>query len=94
MPATETIPIETIPVVDDAPETDTGGTDIPPIFGRCPACKKPLRPRDRFTGEPKAPPIGQGVLSRAKCDRCGAIIEYVGNGEWVVYEEPVKDDVK
>ena len=71
MPAIETIPTETIPVVDDAPETDTGGSEIPPIFGRCPVCKKPLRPRDRYTGEPKAPPIGQGTLSRAKCDRCG-----------------------
>jgi len=61
-------------------------TDIPPIFGRCPVCKKPLRPRDRFTGQPKAPPIGQGIHSRAKCDKCGAIIEYVGKGEWVVVE--------
>ena len=94
MPATETIPIETIPIIEDEPETDTGDSGIPPIFGRCPVCKKPLRPRDRFTGEPKAPPIGQGILSRAKCDRCGAIIEYVGNGQWVVYEEPVKDEVR
>lgn len=93
MPATETLPAETIPEIDDAPETDTGGSEIPPIFGRCPVCKKPLRPRDRYTGEPKAPPVGQGIYSRAKCDRCGAVIEYVGNGEWVVYEEPVRDDL-
>jgi hypothetical protein len=25
-------------------------------------------------------------LSRAKCDRCGSIIEYIGNGEWVPVE--------
>ncbi|HSV74464.1 MAG TPA: hypothetical protein VLH79_11965 [Chthonomonadales bacterium] len=77
-------------VTEKAPEVADVGVDIPPIFGRCPACGKPLRPRCRFTGEPKAPPIGQGTLSRAKCDRCGAIIEYVGNGEWVVVAEPEK----
>jgi hypothetical protein len=61
-------------------------TGIPPIFGRCPVCRKPLNPRCRFTGVPTAPPIGQGHLSRAKCDKCGAVIEYVGNGKWEVYE--------
>jgi hypothetical protein len=71
-------------VTEKLPDVDATGVDMPPIFGRCPACGKPLRPRDRFTGEPKAPPIGQGRLSRAKCDRCGAIIEYVGNGNWIV----------
>lgn len=77
-----------MPVIEREPEIAPvhSDSDIPPIFGRCPVCKKPLRPRDRHTGEPKAPPIGEGVLSRAKCDRCGAIIEYVGNGEWVVVE--------
>jgi len=57
--------------------------DIPPIFGRCPVCGKPLYPRDRYSDEPKAPPVGAGALSRARCDGCGAIIEYVGGGEWV-----------
>lgn len=69
------------------PETITSDGDIPPIFGKCPVCGKPLRPRDRYTGEPKAPPIGQGRDSRAKCDRCGSIIEYVGSGDWVAVPE-------
>ncbi len=64
---------------------DTG--DMPPIFGRCPVCKKPLFPRDRFTGEPKAPPVGTGYESRAKCSGCGAIICYAGNGNWRVLED-------
>ena len=54
----------------------------PPAFGRCPVCRKPLRPRDLITGEPKAPPVGQGKLSRAICTGCGNIIEYIGNGRW------------
>ena len=83
MPVTEVIPDETIEIEPERIPTDG---DSPPIFGRCPVCGKPLRPRDRFTGEPKAPPIGQGARSRAKCDRCGAIIEYVGDGEWKVVE--------
>ena len=66
------------------PDVVPSDGDMPPIFGRCPNCGKPLHPRDRYTQEPKAPPVGQGPLSRARCDACGAIIEYVGNGEWVV----------
>ena len=54
----------------------------PPAFGRCPVCKKPLRPRCIVTGEPKAPPIGQGKQSRAICTGCGNIIEYIGGGKW------------
>jgi len=76
--------IEEKPDLEIDSDLDLG--EMPPIFGRCPVCKKPLRPRDRFTGEPKAPPVGQGALSRARCDRCGSIIEYIGNGEWVVFE--------
>lgn len=57
-------------------------TGDPPAFGRCPVCKKPLRPRDINTGEPKAPPVGQGRLSRALCTGCGSIIEYIGDGKW------------
>ena len=72
--------------VEIEPDVAPIDTDVPPIFGRCPVCGKPLRPRDRFTGEPKAPAVGAGVLSRARCDRCGAIIEYVGNGQWVAVE--------
>lgn len=56
--------------------------DAPPIFGRCPVCKKPLRPRCRVTGEPKAPPAGTGYESRAKCGGCGTILCYLGNAEW------------
>ena len=81
-----------MPIIEQEPEVvqdlETADSEIPPIFGRCPVCKKPLHPRDRYTGEPAAPPIGAGVLSRAKCDRCGAIIEYVGKGDWVVVEGP------
>jgi hypothetical protein len=57
-------------------------TDGPFDFGRCPVCKKPLRPRDLVTGEPKAPPVGQGKYSRAICTGCGHIIEYIGGGRW------------
>ena len=59
------MPIITEQQPDIAPDTSTSDGDMPPIFGRCPVCGKPLRPRDKFTGEPKAPPVGQGVLSRA-----------------------------
>lgn len=69
-----------------APGAVSSDLSIPPMFGRCPVCGKPLRPRCRYTGEPKAPPVGAGRDSRAKCDGCGAIIEYVGNGDWVVYQ--------
>ncbi len=71
-----------MPVEEREPEIADSGTDMPPIFGRCPVCGKHLRPRDRYTGEPAAPPVGAGILSRAKCDKCGAIIEYMGNGVW------------
>ena len=83
------MPVITEQEPEVVPEAIPSEGDIPPIFGRCPVCGKPLRPRDRFTGEPKAPPVGQGVLSRAKCDRCHSIIEYVGNGEWVAVPEDV-----
>ena len=92
------IPGERLPEeeIDDspleAPDWEQSGGGMDSIFGRCPACGKPLRPRDRNTGEPKAPPIGQGVLSRAKCDRCHQIIEYVGNGEWVVWDGDTSKD--
>ncbi|MCC6729640.1 MAG: hypothetical protein IT208_09920 [Chthonomonadales bacterium] len=68
--------------IDDTPDTSEG--DAPPIFGRCPVCYKPLFPRDRFTGEPKAPPPGTGYESRARCGGCGAILCYMGNGKWRV----------
>lgn len=66
------------------PETLESPTDptAPPVFGRCPVCRKPLRPRDLVTGEPKAPPVGQGKFSRAICTGCGNIIEYIGDGRW------------
>jgi hypothetical protein len=91
MPVTEQAPVIEREVIredelDEELDLQSSDGEIPPIFGKCPVCGKPLFPRDRYTNEPKAPPIGQGPLSRAKCDRCGAIIEYVGNGEWVPVE--------
>jgi uncharacterized protein with PIN domain len=56
--------------------------DAPPIFGRCPVCQKPLRPRCKTTGEPKCPPVGTGYESRAKCGGCGTILVYLGDGKW------------
>ena len=53
-------------------------------FGRCPVCEKPLRPRCRLTGEPRVPPAGSGYESRARCDGCGTVIYYCGEGEWRV----------
>lgn len=70
--------------------TDLDPSDAPPIFGKCPVCGKPLKPRCKVTGEPKAPPVGTGFDSRAKCDRCGTLICYCGNGEWRVL---LKDDL-
>ncbi|MFA6046460.1 MAG: hypothetical protein WC718_15855 [Phycisphaerales bacterium] len=85
--ATETLERGAVTITPDTgvPEANTSDGEAPPIFGRCPACGKPLHPRDRYTGEPKAPPVGQGLQSRAKCDKCGALIEYVGDGKWVVW---------
>lgn len=71
-----------MPVEEREPEIADSETTMPPIFGRCPVCNKYLRPRDFFTDEPAAPPVGAGRLSRAKCDKCGSIIEYMGNGVW------------
>lgn len=62
--------------------TDTGTVDPGSIFGRCPVCRKPLRPRCKLTGEPRCPPVGTGYESRAKCSGCGTILVYLGNGEW------------
>lgn len=74
----------------DPQETLAGaGSD----FGRCPVCKKPLRPRCRLTGEPRTPPPGTGYESRAKCDGCGTVLCYVGEGEWrVLTEADLSDD--
>ena len=83
-----------MPVILDEPITErkpemkstSDGCDFPPPFGRCPQCQAPLRPRDRYTDEPRMPPINAGRDSRAKCDRCGALIQYVGKGEWVIWD--------
>src|SRR5579871_5759078 len=89
---------ERIVETDETPDMEPGS--MPPIFGRCPVCNKPLFPRDRYTGAPKAPPVGTGYESRAKCSGCGAIICYVGNGKWRVLtnadltEEDLKADTK
>jgi uncharacterized protein with PIN domain len=77
-------PLIQIPIDDPIEETDLNEQDgeAPPIFGRCPVCGKPLFPRDRITGEPKAPPPGTGYESRAKCGGCGTILCYMGGGKW------------
>jgi hypothetical protein len=91
------MPLEVIerPLYDTtiSPDQDFGGIghdtgreetpgDAPPSFGRCPVCNKPLQPRCRVTGAPKAPPVGTGYESRAKCGGCGTVIVYLGNYEW------------
>lgn len=78
-------------VTRDAPTEAPG--DAPPIFGRCPVCRKPLRPRCKVTGEPKVPPVGTGYESRARCGGCGTILCYTGNGEWrVLTEDDLTED--
>ena len=97
---TELLPrIGTITEIDDdfLPRADEFDLDdsgaMPPIFGKCPVCNKPLFPRDRFTGEMKAPPVGKGYESRAKCSGCGAIIFYQGDGNWgVLTNDMLTDD--
>lgn len=78
-------------VIDRELETRTP-CDMPPIFGKCPVCGKPLKPRDKITGKMKAPPVGTGFDSRAKCDGCGTIICYIGNGEWRPLEDADLED--
>ena len=72
-----------------------GGTtaEAPPDFGRCPVCNKPLFPKCRLTGEPKAPPAGTGYESRAKCGGCGTVLCYMGDKEWrVLLESDLTED--
>lgn len=64
--------------------TDEDTEEAPPIFGRCPVCGKPLFPRDKRTGQPRAPAVGAGYDSRARCSGCGAVITYLGDGKWSV----------
>jgi len=79
------ITIEEIELAPDAEDISLDAeSGMPPIFGRCPVCKKPLFPRNKRTGEMQAPPVGKGYESRAKCGGCGAIIYYAGNGNWHV----------
>lgn len=87
--STETLNPERVitPEITTEESPDTSSGDAPPIFGRCPVCNKPLFPRDRHTGEPKAPPPGTGYESRARCSGCGTILCYVGNGNWRVLSE-------
>lgn len=86
--------IETTPETEDFELEADGG--IPPIFGRCPVCKKPLFPRNKHTGEMQAPPVGKGYESRAKCGGCGTIIYYAGNGNWNVLtdDDLTPDDIE
>lgn len=82
---------EPVRETENAPDTSAG--DTPPIFGRCPVCNKPLYPRDRITGQFKAPPVGTGYESRAKCGGCGTILCYMGNGNWrVLTEDDLTDE--
>ncbi len=71
-----------LPSLDEALNPSDLLQEAPPIFGRCPVCEKPLRPRCKVTGEPKCPPAGTGYESRAKCSGCGTILVYLGNGKW------------
>lgn len=70
---------------EQEPKPDTG--DAPPVFGRCPVCGKPLRPRDKRTGMPAAPKPGTGYESRARCTGCGTVLVYLGGGRWRPLEE-------
>lgn len=80
-------------VLEREPETTETPVDMPPIFGKCPVCKKHLHPACKITGKPKAPAVNAGKESRAKCDRCGSIIVYIGNGEWrVATQADVEED--
>jgi hypothetical protein len=65
----------------------SNGSTIPPLYGKCPVCGKPLYPRDKNTNElvPKYMFEKSGRWKRAKCDACGAIIVYLGNGKWDVW---------
>lgn len=77
--------------IEETTDLEEGG--IPPIFGRCPVCKKPLFPRDKITGEAKAPPPGKGYESRAKCSGCGTILYYKGDGKWgVLSDDDLSED--
>ena len=76
---------ETIPETEDYSLDSESG--MPPIFGRCPVCNKPLFPRNKRTGEMQAPPVGRGYESRARCGGCGTILHYAGNGNWGVLKD-------
>ncbi len=86
-----------LPETEGLPDADDLGFDsesgLPPIYGRCPVCNKPLFPRDKRTGEVKAPPVGTGYESRARCGGCGTILFYRGGGEWgVLTDASLTDD--
>ncbi len=82
-----------LPELDEAIRPDEILEEAPPIFGRCPVCGKPLRPRCKLTGEPRCPPVGTGYESRAKCGGCGTILVYLGGGRWrVMSAEDYTDD--
>ena len=90
----EVLEPEQIEEEKDGLDPESGG--IPPLYGRCPVCNKPLFPRDRYTGQMKAPPVGTGYESRAKCGGCGNIICYVGSGNWRLLSDAdiTDEDVK
>ena len=73
-----------MPVIEEETieEVYDDSVGMPPIYGRCPVCGKPLFPRDRVTGQARVPPVGTGYESRAKCGGCGTILVYLGSGKW------------
>ncbi len=78
-------------IIQEEVTPETG--DTPPVFGRCPVCGKPLRPRDKRTGAPAAPKPGTGYESRARCSGCGTILVYLGGGRWrPLTEDDLTDD--
>lgn len=77
----------------EAPETETSSGSMPPPYGKCPVCNKPLYPKDKHTGEPKAPVINAGYDSRARCGGCGTVLRYIGDGQWhVLKDKDLSDD--
>ncbi len=81
----------TVVITEEETELDLSAS--PPDFGRCPVCGKPLFPKDRLTGLPKAPEPGTGYWSRAKCGGCGTVLCYVGNGKWrVLTDDDLSDE--
>lgn len=59
-----------------------GAMDLPPIYGTCPECGKPLLPREKETGRLRPPVANDAYRGRARCTGCGSLLQYRGDGEW------------